>query len=143
MPAFYNLTALHEARRTNLRRLMDSWGGPTAMALRLGHSNGSFISQLAGPHPTRNISEKQARLIEQRLNLEPGWLDRDVATVTPLDNDVLARSITAVTLAQSAMGVRLPPAKFAESIAIVYDHVLSTGSCSEQYATALIAAMLG
>jgi hypothetical protein len=52
-------------------------------------------------------------------------------------------SIAAITLTQNAMGVRLPPAKFAESIAIVYDHVIETGGCSEQYATALIAAMLG
>lgn len=143
MPNFYALTALHAARRDNLRRLMESWGGPTAMALRLGHSNGSFISQIAGPHPIRNISEKQARLIEERLGLEPGWLDTDVSQHTPLDNTTLAHSITAVTLAQASLQIRLPPAKFAESIAIVYDHVLQTGGCTEEFATALVLEMLG
>lgn len=55
------MSNVFEIRRDNLRRLMEQWGGPTSLAKKLGHSNGSYVAQLAGPHPTRDLSEKVAR----------------------------------------------------------------------------------
>lgn len=64
-------------RRSNLRRLLAQWpGGATALAKKLGHSNPSFISQIAGKNPTRTMSEKMAKDIEAAINLTPGWLDK-------------------------------------------------------------------
>lgn len=70
------LEDLYSYRRANLRYIRDTTGGPTRLALRLGHSNGSFISQIIGPRPRREISEAMAREIEVKLELEPGTLDR-------------------------------------------------------------------
>ena len=38
---------VYEIRRANLRKLMADWGGPTILAAKLGHSNGSYLAQLA------------------------------------------------------------------------------------------------
>jgi hypothetical protein len=62
-------------RRENLRTLIREDGGPGSLATKLGHTNPSFLSQLAGPTPTRNVSEKVARDIEQQLGLLYKWLD--------------------------------------------------------------------
>jgi hypothetical protein len=54
---------VYRTRRENLRDLSRSWGGPTSLAKKLGHSNGSYLAQLIGPHPSRDVSEKVARII--------------------------------------------------------------------------------
>lgn len=48
---------------------MQQWGGPTALAAHLGHSNGSYLAQLAGPNPKREVGERTARQVEERLGL--------------------------------------------------------------------------
>ena len=52
----------YDKRRENLRRLIGQWGGPTSLSKKLGHANGSFIAQIAGPNPRREISERTARV---------------------------------------------------------------------------------
>lgn len=59
---------------------MRDMGGPQSLALKLGLANPSFISHLAGPNPTRTVTEKAARKIEGDLGLEPLWLDVDNQT---------------------------------------------------------------
>lgn len=63
------MVTVYDVRRTNLRRLMQQWGGPTALAAHLGHSNGSYLAQLAGPNPKREVGERTARQIEAKLGL--------------------------------------------------------------------------
>jgi hypothetical protein len=43
------MQTIYDIRRDNLRRLIGQWGGPTSLSKKLGHSNGSYIAQLAGP----------------------------------------------------------------------------------------------
>lgn len=56
-------------RRENLRKLIEQWGGPLPLSKKLGYANASFLVQMAGPHPTREVSEKTARTIEMKLEL--------------------------------------------------------------------------
>lgn len=65
-------------RRENLRRLTSENGGPSAVAKRLGYSNGSFLVQMIGPSPMRPVSERTARRVEEAFGLPEGTLDRPV-----------------------------------------------------------------
>lgn len=66
---------IYEIRKANLRVLMEDAGGPNNLAKRLSLSNPSFLSHLAGPRPTRTITEKTARKIESTMGLTENWLD--------------------------------------------------------------------
>lgn len=74
------MRTIYDTRRDNLRALIGQWGGPTSLAKKLGHSNGSYIAQLAGPRPSREVSEKVAREIEKVLGLPVAWMDQDHPT---------------------------------------------------------------
>jgi hypothetical protein len=71
-----DLQGVYLTRYENLLKLKDTHGGPTAVALKLGYTNGSMVSQMAGPHPSRMIGEKLARTIEQKLGYAEGYLDK-------------------------------------------------------------------
>lgn len=62
-------------RIENLRKLIHRHGGSAALARELGHANAAYLTHMAGPNPSRPITEKAARKIEQKLGLEIGWLD--------------------------------------------------------------------
>ena len=67
------MKTVYDIRRENLRALMKTWGGPTSLAKKLGHANGSYLAQIGGPNPRREISEKVAREIETKLGLALGY----------------------------------------------------------------------
>jgi hypothetical protein len=67
--------ALLELRRANFRRVTTLFGGPTRIAGLLGFKSGSYISQLASGH--RPLTDKRSRAIEEKLNLDRGWLDKE------------------------------------------------------------------
>ena len=90
---FRAMRSVYEQRRDNLRELMRSWGGPTSMAKKLGHSNGSYLAQLAGPNPSREVSEKVAREIEGKLGLPLGWMDVEHDRRAPVDDTALAECV--------------------------------------------------
>lgn len=71
---------IYEIRKANLRLLMEDAGGPNNLAKRLSLSNPSFLSHLAGPRPTRTITEKTARKIEVTMGLTENWLDSPVGS---------------------------------------------------------------
>lgn len=48
------------------------------LALKLGYTNASFLSQMAGPNPIRNFTEETAREYEKKLGLPAGSLDVEV-----------------------------------------------------------------
>lgn len=72
------MPTIHDFRRENLRKLADTMGGPSALAKKLGYANSSFIVQMVGPHPIRQVSEFTARKFEQALDLVPNALDNPV-----------------------------------------------------------------
>lgn len=123
---------LHTIRRANLRHLFQSYGGPTALAEKLGYSNGSFLVQIAGPNPIRPLTEKTARKIEEKLKLETGWFDlehtgiisyaKPSQTLTVLDSNRLVDCIAAVTHAAEDLNLHLTPEKIGSLVALIYDH---------------------
>ncbi|OZI23733.1 hypothetical protein CAL26_09895 [Bordetella genomosp. 9] len=68
------MAVVHEARRANLRLLAAKYDGPHNLADKLRYSR-SFLSQLIGKNPSRDIGERTARAIETKLSLPMGWLD--------------------------------------------------------------------
>ena len=74
------MPTVYEYRRENLRRLIEQWHGPGALGAKLGYSNASFLVQMCGPNPTREISERTARKGERTLDLPVWWLDGEPST---------------------------------------------------------------
>lgn len=136
MPTFQDMKTVYEIRRANLRQLMTNWGGPTSLSARLGHSNGSYIAQLAGPRPSRDISEKVARGIEETLGLAPGWMDEanqsTISKAPALDAGLLADAMTAVATVASGVGKKLAPEAMAEVVGLVYEHAQSQGGAQDE-----------
>ena len=69
------LTTLHRRRMANLRWLIVEHSREH-LAWRLGYRHTSFLSQMAGPNPSRVVTEKTARKIERVLKLVPLSLDQ-------------------------------------------------------------------
>jgi hypothetical protein len=68
------LDQIYTTRRENLRALSGGADGRSRVGAKLGYSV-QYMSQLIGVNPTRDISEKAARTIEEKLDLVNGWLD--------------------------------------------------------------------
>jgi len=122
------MRSLMDARRERLRQYVTDHGGPTSVAKALGYSNGSFLSQLIGPNPTRPFTEKVARSIEERLALAPGWLDSQVPLVArePAPADYIA-GVRAVATAADARGIKPTPTQFATLVALASVYMLPDG----------------
>ena len=117
------------ARRENMRKLIQHWGGPSVLAKKMGHVNASFLVQMAGPNPTRNVSERTARTVEQALGLEAGWVDRQhSAPSSPLHIDAgsISGAIQRVQSFSEQSGVKLSTAKFGDVVAILYESATSS-----------------
>lgn len=71
------MATVQELRLNNLRELIKEHGGASELARKAGYSAPSYLMQMAGPNPTRKISEDTARQIETKLSLRPGSLDED------------------------------------------------------------------
>lgn len=132
---------LAETRRTNLRALAEIHGS-AKLSVLLGYRQPSFLSQMIGPNPTREVTEKSARDYEVKMGLPDGYLDRplfpatqqvapaDAVSVPPGcgdgggDSDVQrAITLAADTIALAGVliqreNVTLTPAQFAKLIAI-------------------------
>lgn len=113
---------IFEIRRENLRKLAQV-ESKTALSKRLGHKHPSFLTQLAGPNPTREITERVAREFEEKLGLMPGYLDRIDGASTPnsFADPMAAWVIDIVQLvgdiAESEQ-VQLSPKKFADIVVL-------------------------
>lgn len=75
MTELRTLSAVFDTRRANLRLLADRYDGPSQLAAKLQLRHPSYLSQLIGPNPSRDISERTARAYEEKLGLAAGWLD--------------------------------------------------------------------
>ena len=136
------MASVFDIRRTNLRTLIQQWGGPTSLASKLGHSNGSFLAQLAGPNPRKDVSEKVARETEQRLDLPAGWMDRANATVPRThrepDTATLVDIVAAAHDAASAARVTLSREKFTDVVELAYEHAKLHGAVDPRYVARLV-----
>ncbi len=135
-----------EIRRAFLRKLMRDHGG-AKLAELLGYRQSSFLSQMAGPNPTRDITEKTARAYEKQLGLEPGSFDKPLppedstsqAPTPPAAPDLASEDLIALVLNATrklgaiceAENVNLPPSKFANVLALVLRDTVDHGSLRE------------
>lgn len=124
---------VYNIRRQNLRRLLGEWGGATSLAKKLGHSNGSYLAQLIGPNPSREVSEKVAREIEGKLALPTGWLDQEQSGLPAVDDEALAACVRAVAAALDGLKKRPQPSAFADVVQLVYEHRKLTGRLDEAF----------
>lgn len=118
--------AMQRARRDNLSKLIDKWHGTTPLAKHLGLSGPSYLSQLAGG--TRPFSEKTARKFEEKLGLPLGALDAmegAPAAFAGTDHSLIAASVRAVGEELGRHKITLSSQKFAELVAVVYEHAVS------------------
>lgn len=138
------MQSIYDLRRDNLRRLIGQWGGPTSLSKKLGHANGSYIAQLAGPRPSREVSEKVAREIEAKLKLPMGWMDQDHPAGGPhLDDEALTEVVRAVATVLRDAGLRPAPEAYATLVQLTYDHAKLVGRIDETYINKLAELMRG
>jgi hypothetical protein len=133
------MQSVYALRRVNLRKLMTEWGGPTSLSKKLGHSNGSYLAQLVGPHPSREISEKVAREIEVKLKLPIGWLDQEQSPEGQALNDqALNEVVRAVATVLRDAGLRPDPDTYGTLVQLAYDRAKLTGRIDEHYITTIV-----
>lgn len=72
-------------RLKNLLKLIDRYGGASALAKELGVTI-AYISQMKSGNPSFPIGERASRKIEEKLGLEVGWLDTVDAPIPDLKN---------------------------------------------------------
>jgi len=137
------MTQSQDHRRENLRKLAQQWDGPTALARKLGYTQPSFLVQMIGPHPTRDVSERTARRIEKALDLPTGWLDRPpgAAPTTSnmqLDTGLLARVVSSVSQVLEAEGTKVPAGKFADIVTLVYAEAARSQSLDADFVRRLV-----
>ena len=132
------MLSVYQIRRQNLRSLARQWGGPTSLSRKLGHSNGSYLAQLMGPHPTREVSEKVAREVEVKLGLPLGWLDKENPVTAQPDDEQLAECVKAVASCLRDKSLRPDPEKYSQLVALVYDRLRLTGRVDEAFIQKLV-----
>lgn len=126
---------INQLRRENLRRVIDQRGGATKVSQQLGYRSASFLSQLVGPKPTREVTEKSARRFESDLGLEQGSLDRpadapQAAPATqgaPFNVSMVAETLRMLGAVLAAENANLPPQKFADVAALAVEDAGSHG----------------
>ena len=65
---------IQKNRLWNFRQIVNSIGGTNEAARIMGKKN-SYITQIAGPNPSRSIGNRMVTTIEKSFDLEPGALD--------------------------------------------------------------------
>lgn len=127
---------MQDTRRKNLRTLAEQHGGINAFAAELGYTNGSFLVQMTGPHPIREVSERTARRIEEKAGLPKGWLDIDQST--PLPDSTVVSLIRHITKHLDEANVTIDRNKFADLVVLVYERYVTTGTIDDAYLKTII-----
>jgi hypothetical protein len=136
------MTTTAKIRVRNLRTLMEQWGGPTSLATKLGHANGSYLSQMAGPNPTREVSEKVARKVEKILSLPFGWLDtQHTGLPQEVNTDLLIDTIDMTKEIMDKTGLKLSRDKFTQLVNLAYERAVETGAPNQALIKQLISLM--
>lgn len=134
---------VYEIRRNNLRLLLEQWGGPKPLSMKLSYRKASFLVQMAGPHPTREVTEKTARRIEKVLELPIDWMDKEVQTNgQPAVNNTFVHNVIRV-VAQEAedRGIKLSPVKLSDIVLLVLEDSGSSGTIRPEYIKQLLQLM--
>jgi len=96
------MDSLFHRRRENLRRLVKERGGQKQFLNEVGYTKG-WLSQLIGKTPDRDLSEKIAREIEQKVGIPSGTLDIEFIEITEPAQD--SNSKIAQVLSRNLLGL--------------------------------------
>ena len=118
---------LVEIRRENGRKALERHGGGAKIARMMGLASASMLSQVFGPSPSRNQTEKIVRRMEQVLNLPHLSLDHEGGEVPPVGVDVVAAVIRLVGQTMESEGVSLSPSRFADVVSLAYTDTMEHG----------------
>lgn len=132
------MKTVFDRRRDNLRKLMGDWGGPTSLSKKLGYVNGSYLAQLVGPHPTREVGERLARSIEAKLDLPVLWLDGQPKAPPQINDDLLAQCLQAVAVTIEESKRKVSPQQQATVATLAYESALATGKVDPGYVKRLL-----
>lgn len=122
-------------RRANLKALIVQHEGATPLAKALGYGSPSYLSQMVGPKPSRQITEKVARQIERKLLLPQGWLDkRPTAYPVKVDEQRVQETVLLVGQLLRDTAVAVSPEQFAGLVALAHER----GTLDETYIRRLI-----
>lgn len=127
-----------DKRRENLRKLVDDWGGPASLSRKLGYSNGSYLAQLVGPNPRREVGERLARSIEEKLGLPTLWLDGQPKAAPRINDDLLAQCLQSVAVAIEESKRKIPSDRQATLATLVYEQASETGKVDQAYVKRLL-----
>ncbi len=127
-----------ENRLANLRKLAGTYGW-TELAKRLSYRQPSFLVQMGGPNPTREVTEKSARRFERDLGLPVGSLDVLAPEASAADQiramDALVNNMPIpAPVAQALQQQITPPAPFSEdeNAQFVHDTIQLVAKTIEQ-----------
>lgn len=129
---------MQSIRRENLRRLATQWGGVGKLAEKLGYANASFMVQMIGPNPIREVTERTARRTEETLGLPTGWIDTNTQDGPPLHDTRIVDLVRMVAAEIRQAGVTVDLEKFADVVALVYQHCESVGKIDPTYVKTIV-----
>lgn len=72
------ITTTLDQRRENLRTLAAAMTY-AELARRLGYKSSTFLIHMAGPNPSRNVTESTARRVETAFGIANGSFDKPLA----------------------------------------------------------------
>jgi hypothetical protein len=92
------------------------------------------VAQLAGPNPSREVSEKVAREMETKLGLPIGWLDLEhPGSNRPVDDETLSACVRAVAAEIRDAGLKPDPDAYANLVGLAYEHTKLLGRVDEGF----------
>lgn len=137
-----------EVRRNNLRYLMEQHSA-TKLATMLGYRQSSFLSQMAGPNPTREVTEKTARAFEKQLELPPGAFDTPMGEPAKPEQQSAQEMVAMVLEATRTLGrvceteaVNLPSSKFADLLVLILQDTMEKGGAVREDRTRQLVSLL-
>jgi hypothetical protein len=129
---------MQEIRRDNLRRLAVQWGGVGKLAEKLGYANASFLVQMCGPHPIREVTERTARRVEETLSLPKGWLDTNEHDEPKVHDGYIVELVKLVAAEINAASVTVSPDKFADLVILIHGHCESLGKIDPTFVRQMV-----
>jgi hypothetical protein len=95
--------------------------------------------------PSKPITEKTARFVEETLGLPHGWMDGDHAALTGqharVDTSLIRRVMLSVSAALQDAGVQLPPHRMALLAELAYEHAAEHGGVDDSHVVRLVKLM--
>jgi hypothetical protein len=130
---------VYDIRRDNLKALIREYGGPLPLSIKIGYTNASFLVQMAGPNPIRDVTEKTARKIEDKLGLPAGWLDdADHKRQPKVKESDVAQIVRAVSAVLEDQRIDTTPKQLGEIVSLAYEHARLVGTVDEDFINRLV-----